>query len=417
MGLGMSLQQQGLLPTSGMQQGSMMDMTQGTGVLDESQTMQSSVASTAPSGMPQMPQGLMHGQPIGVVDATASNRTAQLLDHQAEEAQREAYAQIDPTLTTTEQYRGMTVVPTVTPDEEVEGHVMHVSRELEAQKQVPVYAYPPELLGKDYSTHPVAGVGESFLPEGEGTDQKFVDDSKRTLRRAGDVLPEGFFNAIYATHIGKAEVDYLPTVPNLPQPRPVGRVKPRSAAEDWFAIGFDPWSAGKDPLSREFIPTLMTKEESLLEQQRKRADDAFIEVMDQEGMQKDANEASAAQKLLVVFNELASHARHGKYREIEDAMNQPDYNLPIDFMDDGGNTLLMIAAQNGNKRISKLCLRRGATINKQNLAGQTVLHYAYGYGFQELFEYFISKGADDSMKNADGLTCYEGLDMKDVSAI
>lgn len=244
-----------------------------------------------------------------------------------------------------------------------------------------------------------------------------MDESKRTLRRAGDVLPEGFFNAIYATHIGKAEVDYLPTVPNLPQPRPVGRVKPRSAAEDWFAIGFDPWSAGKDPLSREFIPTLMTKEESLLEQQRKRADDAFIEVMDQEGMQKDTAEASAQAKLLGVFNELASHARHGKYREIEDTMNQPDYNLPIDFQDDGGNTLLQIAAQNGNKRIAKLCLRRGATINKQNLAGQTVLHYAYGYGFQELFEYFISKGADDSLKNSDGLTCYEGLDMKDVSAI
>ena len=232
--------------------------------------------------------------------------------------------------------------------------------------------------------------------------QKFVEESKRTLRRAGEVLPEGFFNAIYATHIAKAEVDYLPTVPNLPQPHPVGRVKPRSAAEDWFAIGFDPWSAGKDPLSREFIPTLMTKEESLLEQQRKRADDAFIEVMDQEGMQRDAAEASAQQKLLAVFAELASHARHGKYREIEDAMNQPDYNLPIDFQDDMGNTLLLIAAQNGNKRIAKLCLRRGATINKQNLAGQTVLHYAYGYGFQEVFEYFVSKGADDSLKNADG---------------
>ena len=67
-----------------------------------------------------------------------------------------------------------------------------------------------------------------------------------------------------------------------------------------------------------------------------------------------------------------------------------------------GNSLLLIAAQNGNKRIAKLCLRRGATINKQNLAGQTVLHYAYGYGFQEVFEYFVSKGADDSLKNADG---------------
>lgn len=40
---------------------------------------------------------------------------------------------------------------------------------------------------------------------------------------------------------------------------------------------------------------------------------------------------------------------------------------------------------------------------------QTPLHYAYGYGFESFGEYLISKGADDSITNADGLTCYEGL--------
>jgi len=240
---------------------------------------------------------------------------------------------------------------------------------------------------------------------------------QRALRRAGDVLPEGFFNAIYSTHVGKAEVDYLPTVPNLPLPRPVGRVKPRSAAEDWFAIGFDPWSAGKDPLSREFIPTLLTKEEALLEQSRKRADAAFIEVMDKDGQMAMEAESSEAQKLAALFAELSSFTRHSKYAEIEDAMNQPDFNMPIDYQDDAGNTLLLVAAQNGQKRVAKLLLRRGAGINKQNLAGQSVLHYAQGYGFEDLFEYFMSKGADDSLKNADNLTCYEGLSADDVAAI
>jgi len=46
----------------------------------------------------------------------------------------------------------------------------------------------------------------------------------------------------------------------MPQARAVGRVKPRSAAEDWFAVGFDPWSAGREPLSAEFIPTLSIKQ-------------------------------------------------------------------------------------------------------------------------------------------------------------
>ena len=92
---------------------------------------------------------------------------------------------------------------------------MHVSREEEARKQVPVFAYPPELLGKDYSTHPLAGAGVSFMAEGEGTDQKFVAESKRTLRRAGDVLPEGFFNAIYRCGLDLVTVDVTAICCNL----------------------------------------------------------------------------------------------------------------------------------------------------------------------------------------------------------
>ena len=34
---------------------------------------------------------------------------------------------------------------------------------------------------------------------------------------------------------------------------------------------------------------------------------------------------------------------------------------------------------------------------------------AASYDFDDLGEYLIKKGADDSVKNADGLTCYEGL--------
>lgn len=46
----------------------------------------------------------------------------------------------------------------------------------------------------------------------------------------------------------------------MPEARTVGRIRPRSAAEDWFAVGFDPWSAGREPLSAEFIPTLSIKQ-------------------------------------------------------------------------------------------------------------------------------------------------------------
>ena len=78
---------------------------------------------------------------------------------------------------------------------------------------------------------------------------------------------------------------------------------------------------------------------------------------------------------------------------------------------------MLIVAQQGLKRISKFLLRRGADINAQNLSGNSILHYCFEYSFNELAEYFISKGADDSLLNAQGLTAYEGLSMEKVSSI
>ena len=98
-------------------------------------------------------------------------------------------------------------------------------------------------------------------------------------------------------------------------------------------------------------------------------------------------------------------------------MNQPDWNVSMDYKDEQGNTLLHIAAQNGNRRMIKLCLRREADINSQNLGGQTPLHYAYAYGYGEVGEYIIKKGGDDTIRNKDKLTCYEGLDAGDLAAL
>ena len=39
------------------------------------------------------------------------------------------------------------------------------------------------------------------------------------------------------------------------------------------------------------------------------------------------------------------------------------------------------------------------------------------YNHYELADYLLSKGADDSLLNAEGLTCYEGLHRADVSAL
>ena len=84
--------------------------------------------------------------------------------------------------------------------------------------------------------------------------------------------------------------------------------------------------------------------------------------------------------------------------------------VPVDCRDEFENTPLIIAAQNNKKRVAKLFLRQRANINAINSHGNTCLHYCFTYGYADLGDYLISKGADDSLKNKQGLTCYEGLD-------
>lgn len=69
-----------------------------------------------------------------------------------------------------------------------------------------------------------------------------------------------------------------------------------------------------------------------------------------------------------------SYARHGRCEEMERLFSK---GLPVDVRDAYGSTVLIIACQNGNKRVAKAVLRRGANINARNHKGNTPLHYCY----------------------------------------
>lgn len=99
-------------------------------------------------------------------------------------------------------------------------------------------------------------------------------------------------------------------------------------------------------------------------------------------------------------------AKSNNIAAMEDALEE---DVPIDTIDSFGNSLLILAAQQGSKRMCKFLLRRGAKLNMQNLSGNTCLHYCYAYSHTELGDYLRKRGADDSILNIDGLTCYEGL--------
>ena len=140
-------------------------------------------------------------------------------------------------------------------------------------------------------------------------------------------------------------------------------------------------------------------------------------VEDTEGVAQARAEVTKGQLLAQDFAKACSLCRHGKFGDVEEMMNQPDWNVPIDYQDDMGNTLLHVVSQNGNRRLVKLCLRRGANLNIQNLTGQTALHFAFGYGYVEVGEYLVSKGADDSIRNGDNLTAYEGLGARELALL
>jgi len=99
-------------------------------------------------------------------------------------------------------------------------------------------------------------------------------------------------------------------------------------------------------------------------------------------------------------------AKSNNIAEMEDALEE---DIGVNTADTFGNTLLILAAQQGSKRMCKFLLRRGANINMQALSGNTALHYCYAYSQFALGEYLKSKGANDSILNIDKMTCYEGL--------
>lgn len=57
--------------------------------------------------------------------------------------------------------------------------------------------------------------------------------------------------------------------------------------------------------------------------------------------------------------------------------------VPIDVRDGHGNTVLIIACQNGHKRALKASLRRGADPNARNSLGNTGLHFCHAFGGQK----------------------------------
>ena len=223
---------------------------------------------------------------------------------------------------------------------------------------------------------------------------------------------EGLVASVYESHVSKQHANYLPSSSNTNTPSPAGVVKPPEAVHEWERSGYDPWSSGKVPYSTSMVPSLNFEESPPTPTKGRTlktysvTDDSKINAV------RVRNNKEAAD-----LNRVLSCARHSKLKEIEATYLSEGCTLDIGAQDSSGQTLLIVACQNGNKKIAKFCLRRGANVNQANLAGNTPLHYCFAYGFEKLGNYLISKGANDAKQNADGLTCYEGLSRQSVDLL
>jgi hypothetical protein len=233
------------------------------------------------------------------------------------------------------------------------------------------------------------------------------EDKILPLVKAKPDLPENFLTAVFEPHVGRQHVDYLPNEPNTNEASYCAAVRPRNMMEDWLETGFDPWAEGRDATATDFRKHLPGED----------SDEEANPFADTRGKLDQKLKVEADAKVSQIMDQIMSLTRHGRYEEIDNIISAPDFVHSIDSRDSKGNTLLIAAAQNGNKRIAKLALRKGADINLQNLAGQTPLHFSFAYGYEDLGNYLISKGADDSITNAEGLTCYEGISLKALDDI
>lgn len=138
----------------------------------------------------------------------------------------------------------------------------------------------------------------------------------------------------------------------------------------------------------------------------------------------------------IPIEELISLVRHSKLATIKEALDYmpnkkfdkslvqvpfvPDFGtvyingydrLPFHMnkIDEFGNTMLSLACQNGNMKLCKFLISKGANPNHQNKNGQTPAHFAIAYKFFDLSTFLFENGGDDTIENRFGLSAYDGL--------
>jgi hypothetical protein len=94
----------------------------------------------------------------------------------------------------------------------------------------------------------------------------------------------------------------------------------------------------------------------------------------------------------LAVKQIFQKVRFGKHAEVDELLTKYGDMLGKE-VDDKGNTLLHVAAQNGHKRLAKTFLRIGVSLLSKNHDGRSPAELAHHFNFKELGDYLDSKSA------------------------
>ena len=107
------------------------------------------------------------------------------------------------------------------------------------------------------------------------------------------------------------------------------------------------------------------------------------------------------------LHDIFALVRHGKMREVVDILST-NGSGGNEFVDQYGNTLLIIACQNNRADLAEYMLMNGAKVDAKNFSGNTGLHYACKFRYTSLIDKLINTySADTSIRNSAGRRCFD----------
>jgi ankyrin repeat protein len=101
------------------------------------------------------------------------------------------------------------------------------------------------------------------------------------------------------------------------------------------------------------------------------------------------------------------YIKDGNHQNFKDIFQK--FNPGIEEKDEKGNSFLNLSVQCCYKAIIEFLIDKGANINSQNKKLNTPLHYALSYQNYDIADLLLRFGADENIKNIDGLTPYQCL--------